>query len=323
MTKEDYYELLGVKRSATKEELGRAFKRLARKYHPDLNPGDKKAEERFKKISEAYAVLSDPEKRKRFDSLGHSAFGQGGPWGDRGVPPNIEDILREFNLGDIFGSMFGTAHRGGQSGRSSPFWSQQAPQAPARGKDVNYSMEIGFDDSLKGLNTTISVPKTVYENGAAQRRTERIQVKIPPGVTNGSRIRLAGKGEPSPAEGPPGNLYIITKVRSHPYFERKGDNLYLELPVTLGEAILGTRVEIHTFGGTTKMTVPSGTQSGQTFRLSGLGAPRLKEGGNGDLYVSVNIRLPERVDEESKNLLREFEHRNAMRPRENMTGVSR
>ncbi len=316
MAKRDYYETIGLARGASADEIKGTYKKLARKHHPDLNPGDKRAEERFKEISEAYAVLSDPEKRRQYDTMGHGAFAGGSPWGERGAPPSVDEILREFGLGDIFGSFFGGG-RGRARSRPSP------RRASVKGQDVNYSMEIGFDDALKGMNATITVPKAEMENGALRRSTERISVKIPPGVSSGSRIRLAGKGEPSAEGGKPGDLFIVTKVREHPFFERKGDNLYLDLPVTLGEVLLGARVEIHTFEGTSKMTIPPGTQSGQTFRLTGKGAPRLKGKGKGDLYVAVSVRFPERLDEESQKLIRDFEERNSLRPRAEMPGVSR
>lgn len=316
MPKRDYYDVLGIERSASEAELKRAFKRLARRHHPDVNPGDKKAEERFKEISEAYAVLSDADKRRRYDAMGHAAFGGGSPWGEGGAPPSMEDILREFGLGDILGGMFG----GGRDPRGGGF--RTHPPPPQRGQDVNYSMEIGFDDALKGLHTTITVPKTTSRDGRAQRGAERIQVRIPPGVSTGSRVRLAGKGESSLNGGGNGDLFIVTKVREHPFFERRGDNLYLELPVSLGEALLGARVEINTFEGASKMTIPPSTQNGQVFRLSGKGAPRLKGGGKGDLFVTIRVLLPEGVDEESKEMIREFERRNPTSPRAKMTGVS-
>lgn len=323
MAKKDYYEILGLNRKASADEVKRAYKKLARKYHPDLNPGDKKAEDQFKEISEAYAVLSDKEKRARYDTMGHAAFAGASPWGARGAPPTVDEILREFNLGDLFGNIFGGG--GGRARASSSggnFWSSGGPSPPVKGEDVQYSIQISFNDALKGLSTTISVPKTEIMNGQKRRSSERIQVKIPAGVSNGSRIRLAGKGEPSPGGGPPGDLFIIANVQSHPNFERKGDNLYLELPVTLGEAGLGARIEIHTYEGTTKMTIPPNTQSGQTFRLAGKGAPRLKGSGKGDLFVTVRVALPRHLDEESQRLLRDFEGRNPMHPRSEMTGVS-
>ncbi len=321
MAKKDYYELLGVKRGAPGDEIKRAFKKLARKYHPDVNPGDDKAEDRFKEISEAYAVLSDKEKRRKYDAMGHAAFSGGSPWGELGAPQNVEDILREFGIGDIFGSIFGGG-RGGRGQGGSGFWGSSRPQGPAKGADVNYSMEIGFDDALKGMSTTITVPKIEIKNGSMHRGTERIQVKVPPGVSNGSKIRLAGKGEPSPDGGPPGNLFIITRVRGHEFFERKGDNLHLTLPISLGEAVLGARVEIHTYEGPTKMTIPPCTQSGQTFRLGGKGAPRLKGKGKGDLYVTAQVQMPKLLDEQSQELIREFERKNPSDPRSEMTGVS-
>lgn len=325
MAKRDYYEVLGVKRSASEEEIKRAFKKLARKYHPDVNPGDKKAEDRFKEVSEAYAALSDPEKRRQYDRMGHAAFAGGSPWGAHGAPQNVEEILREFGIGDIFGSFFGGGGGRGRGFSGGGFWGAQPPpqpQGPTRGNDVNYSIEIGFDDSLKGMSTTITVPKMDVKDGSSRRTTERIQVKIPPGVASGSKIRLSSKGEPSPNGGPPGDLYIITKVRPHEYFERKGDNLYLDLPISLAEAILGTRVEIHTYEGTTKMTIPPCTKNGQTFRLTGKGAPHLKGGGKGDLYIRAQVQIPDHLDDESKELIREFERRNPSKPRSKMTGVS-
>jgi DnaJ-class molecular chaperone len=322
MAKKDYYEILGIKRNASEDEIKRSFKKLARKYHPDVNPGDKRAEDRFKEISEAYAVLSDAEKRRQYDMMGHSAFAGGSPWGDRGAPQNVEDILREFDLGDIFGSFFGGAGGRASRGRESGFWGSPRPAGPTKGQDVNYSMEISFDDSLKGMSTTITVPKTETNGGRFRQTTERIQVKIPTGVSNGSKIRLGGKGELSRDGGPPGDLYIITKVRPHKYFERKGDNLYLDLPISIGEAVLGTRVEIHTYEGTTRMTIPPWTQNGQTFRLTGKGAPHLKGSGKGDLYVTARVQIPSHVDDESADLIREFNRRNPSAPRSEMTGVS-
>lgn len=321
MAKRDYYEVFGVDRGASDDEIKRVFKKLARKYHPDVNPGDNKAEDRFKEISEAYAVLSDKEKRRKYDAMGHNAFAGGSPWGERGAPQNVEDILREFGVGDIFGGMFGGGGGRARAGGGG-FWGSPRPQGPQKGNDVNYTMEIGFDDALNGMSSTITVPKMEVQNGAVRRGTERIQVKVPPGVSNGSKIRLAGKGEPSPNGGPNGDLFIITRVRPHEFLERKGDNLHLELPVSIAEALLGTRIEIHTYEGTTKMTIPPCTQNGQTFRLSGKGAPHLKGSGKGDLYVTARVQIPKHLDEESKDLIREFERKNPSNPRGEMTGVS-
>lgn len=310
MSKRDYYEILGVNRDVSSEQLKRSFKKLARKYHPDVNPGNKSAEERFKEISEAYAVLSDVEKRRKYDTMGHAAFSGGNPW-EGGI--NMEDILKDIGIGDIFGSFFG-----GQRGRTSYRSSNWGPQVNTKGEDVNYSMEVGFDDALRGLETVVTVPKNIIDNGVIRRATERIKVKIPAGVSNGSRIRLTGKGEPSQSGGKNGDLYILTKVSTHPYIERKGDNLYIDLPLTLGELSLGTRVELETFEGVTKVTIPPGTQNGQRLRLNGKGAPQMKGTGKGDLFVAVSLKLPERIDEKSKDLIREFERLNPIDPREGM-----
>tara|TARA_A100001037_G_C15080741_1_gene604119 strand:+ start:354 stop:1301 length:948 start_codon:yes stop_codon:yes gene_type:complete len=310
MSKRDYYELLGVNRDVSSEQLKRAFKKLARKYHPDVNPGNKSAEERFKEISEAYAVLSDVEKRRKYDTMGHAAFSGGNPW-EGGI--NMEDILKDIGIGDIFGSFFG-----GQRGRTSYRSSNWGSPVNTKGEDVNYSIEIGFDDALRGLETVVTVPKNIINNGVLRRATERIKVKIPAGVSNGSRIRLTGKGETSQTGGKNGDLYILTKVSTHPYIERKGDNLYIDLPLTLGELSLGTRVELETFEGVTKVTIPPGTQNGQRLRLNGKGAPQMKGTGKGDLFVAVSLKLPERIDEKSKDLIREFERLNPIDPREGM-----
>ena len=214
MSKRDYYEVLGVNRDVSTEQLKRSFKKLARKYHPDVNPGNKSAEDRFKEISEAYAVLSDVEKRGKYDTMGHSAFSGGNPW-EGGM--NMEDILKDIGIGDIFGSFFG-----GQRARTSNRSSAWGSTVNTKGVDVNYSMEIGFDDALRGLETVVTVPKNIIDNGVLRRATERIKVKIPAGVSSGSRIRLTGKGEPSQTGGKNGDLYILTKVSTHPYIERKG-----------------------------------------------------------------------------------------------------
>ncbi|MED5579721.1 MAG: DnaJ C-terminal domain-containing protein [Nitrospinota bacterium] len=310
MSKRDYYEVLGVSRDVSSDQLKRAFKKLARKFHPDVNPGNKSAEERFKEISEAYAVLSDNEKRHQYDTMGHSAFAGGNPW-ESGV--NVDDIFKEFGFGDIFGSFFG-----GQRGRTSYRSSNRGVPINTKGEDVNYSMEIGFDDALRGLETVVTVPKNVINNGVLTRVTERIKVKIPAGVSSGSRVRLAGQGEPSQSGGKNGDLYILTKVSTHPYVERKGANLYIDLPLTLGELSLGTRVELETFEGITKVTIPPGTQNGQRLRLNGKGVPHMKGTGKGDLYVVVNLKLPKRIDDKSKDLIREFERLNPIDPRDGM-----
>lgn len=361
-SKRDYYEVLGVPRNATLDQIKKAYRRLARKHHPDVNPGDRSAEARFKEISEAYHVLSDKERRARYDQFGHQAFA--GPHGEEfdfgGFDFSTFDLG---GLGDLFGDLFGRRSRRARA---------EARTSPTKGNDIHYSLEISFDDAFRGFSTQISLNKlkpcgecrgtgvrgggesaVCSEcNGTGEGRgrrgpilipypcprcggsgrvnlnpcsrcggsgklqgTEFINVKIPPGVDTGSRVRLAGKGEPGNNGGPPGDLYIITKVRPHPSFERKGDNLYCEVPITITEAALGAKIEIRTPEDISRMTVPPGTESGQRFRLQGKGMPRLKGAGRGDLFVTVKITLPKFLDERSKQLLRDFERLNPMNPR--------
>lgn len=322
MVKRDYYEVLGVSRNAAEAELKKAYRQLARKYHPDVNPGDKGAEEKFKEISEAYAVLSDPEQRKKYDIMGHEAFGPGfDPFegfrtGARGFG-DFEDVLRGIfggsrrassrgGFGDIFSDIFGGAR-------------EQPPPRPQnlRGNDINYTLEVTLDDAFQGRLVSISLNRN---QGNGKIAPERLRVRIPKGVDNGSKVRLAGKGEPGHYGGPPGDLYIVVKVRPHPVFERKGDNLYETVPITFAEAVLGSRVIVPTMEGETKMTVPEGAQSDQTFRLKGKGMPRLKGGGQGDLYVKVNIVVPKNLNDDSRALIREFDRMNPANPRNEKVG---
>jgi molecular chaperone DnaJ len=365
-TKRDYYDVLGVKRSATDKEIKKAYRRLAREHHPDLNPGSKEAERRFKEISEAYHVLSNAELRKKYDQLGHRAFepGAGAGGGFDGTDFSNFD-MRDFGFGkggggfgDLFENLFGQR--------------RESQTRAARGEDLQYTMEISFEDAAHGVTAPISITRsdpcpecsgygqrpssrrqTCPECGGSGQRqggggffglgqaclrcegtgvitgepcprcggrgtlptTERINVKIPPGVDTGSKIRVAGKGEAGRHGGPAGDLYILTKVRPHPLYDRKGDNLYVEIPITVTEAALGASIEVQTLDGQVMMKIPPGTQSGQTFRLSGKGMPHLKGEGRGDQFVQVRIMLPRNLDEHSKQLLRDFERLNPYNPR--------
>ncbi len=365
MAKRDYYEVLGVDRKVSGAELKKVYRRLARKYHPDVNPGDKPAEARFKEISEAYHVLSDPEKKKKYDRLGHDAFGPGfDPFAGfrRGGGPGGFDFSGFGDIGDILGDFFGSAR--GESGRPR--------RAPQPGEDIRYAVELAFEDALRGMSANIVLNRRVrcetckgrgvragrkrvacpqcggsgqegrargfFSFGGTCRRcggsgqinpdpcpgcggsgmvskSERLQVKIPPGVDTGSKVRLAGKGHQGSDGAPPGDLYILTKVGPHPYFERKGDNIYTELPITFREAALGARVKVQTVDGTASMTIPEGTQSSQKFRLQGKGVRRLKDGGRGDHFVTVQVIVPKGLDDRSKKLIREFEKSHPEDPR--------
>lgn len=292
---DELYTILGVKKNASASEIKQAYRKLARKHHPDLNPGDKASEKLFKKISAAYAVLSDPEKRKKYDTLG-PRFAEGGFSPGGGFNGTIFDnfdfsgIGREGGFGDIFEELFGGRSNYSQGGR---------PRGSLRrGSDLQYTMNITFEDSIKGLTTRVSLSR----NAA----TDSIKVRIPAGVSDGSKIRLAGKGEPGPNNGPPGDLFIITRVAHHRFFERRGDNIYCILPITIEEALLGSRVEVPTVDGNTSFKVPPGTQSGQKFKLADKGAPSLRGSVRGHQYVEVRIVLPKIGDERSKEIIREF-----------------
>jgi len=304
MAKSGYYETLGVSRNAGADEIKKAYRKLARKYHPDVNVNSKEAEAKFKEISQAYEVLSDPEKKKQYDLFGAAGAGQGFN-GERGASARGAG----FEGFDFKAGNFG---RGGFSGFEDVFselftgGGRARPAGPRKGQDVQYSMEISFEDAAKGLKTRIS------------RNGSRITVKIPPGVDTGSKIRIAGKGEPGVRGGPPGDLFIVPKVRPHPFFQRKGDNLYLDLPVTFAEAALGTKVRVMTIDGPIQMTIPPGTQSGQKLRLKGKGMPHLRGGGRGDQFVVVKVTVPTKLDQESEKLLRDFEKVTHEKPRHHL-----
>jgi len=375
----DYYETLGVPKGADVKDIKKAFRKLARKYHPDVNPGDKQAERKFKEINEAYEVLQDSKKREMYDRFGSAAFEQGGgsgpgagggyggfrggPGGGGGFRP--EDFARAGGGGADFSEMFGDIFGGGA-----------AYSGPAKGEDSQYTLDVDFEDALFGATTNLSVQREVSCGvcggtgnrpgsvpaecpdckgtgkvksgmaffGMAQPcprchgkgklrtdpcihcggrsvvpKTERLTVKIPPGVDNGSRVRLAGKGGPGTNGGPPGDLYIITRVRPHGFFERKGDNLYCEVPVTVTEAALGAKIDVPTKDGMVTMTIPAGTQPGQELRLRGKGVPHLGGSGAGDQYVRIKVVVPTASGEHAKQLLRDLERAAPQDPRANIT----
>ena len=303
----DYYDVLGVKKGASDNELKKAFRKLARKYHPDVNPGDKAAEAKFKEISEAYDVLGDKERRRKYDRVGHHAFRQGfDPSGAyahygtdfRGFRSKFSgfDTTNPFTKGgfnsfdEMFGELFGRRK-------------QTRSREPKKGDDIQYQLEIDFESAVKGTTTIINL------------NSERISVKIPMGVKKGSKIRLAGKGKSGQNGGGNGDLYIIIKIRPHPYFERKGDDIFLKVPITIYEAITGGTIEVPTIDGKTTMRLPAGTQGGQKFRLKEKGVPHLGGNGRGDQYVIVKIAVPTNLDEKSKEILDEFNKLNPENPR--------
>lgn len=310
MVKKDYYGVLGVQRHAAEKDIKQAYRRLARQYHPDVNPGDATAEQKFKEISEAYAVLSNADSRKKYDRFGHQAFAAGFDsqftGGDFGGfhTGNFKDFFAgRGGFGEGFGSMFEEFFGGGRPPRSS--------HAPTSGQDLEKSLEIGFEEAVRGTTTQVQVTRR-------DGNVERLQVKIPPGVDTGSKVRVSGKGDAGAHGGPAGDLYIVLRVRSHAYFIRQGSDILCDVPVTLAEAMLGAKIDVPTIDGKTAMTVPPGTQNGRRFRLRGKGVPALQGGGRGDHYVTVLVVLPEQLDERSRALVEEFSARNPLQPRAQM-----
>ena len=368
-TKRDYYEVLGIHKNASDIDVKKAFRKLARKIHPDVNPGDKSAEQKFKELNEAYEVLSDPKKRQQYDQFGHAAFGTGaGPGTGAGFEGFASgagpEYFRNQNFGgfeDVFGSIFGERVR---------------PRGPLKGEDLTYSVEIDLEDAIFGRAMQIDLQREVTcatcsgsgaQPGTSRRtcpscmgsgtisqgrgfmqiaqpcptcrgegtinpnpcktcggrgvtpKSERINVKIPPGVDSGSKVRVAGMAGPGAQGGPPGDVYIITKVRPHSYFERKGDNLYSDVKVTFKEAALGDKIEIPTVDGIVSMTLPQGVQTGQQLKLKGKGVPHLGSSGVGDHYVTIKVATPTGLGEHAKELLQELDRLHPSNPRSDIT----
>ena len=349
MSKRDYYEVLGIGREATEQQIKSAYRKLALKYHPDRNPGDHKAEEAFKEAAEAYAVISDSEKRSIYDRFGHAGVSGVGAGGfDPNAFAGFEDIFG--NLGDLFGfsDMFGGRRRRG---------------GPQRGADLRYDLEISFEESFTGTETPLQIPReetceTCSGSGAAagtsaetcgqcrgtgqQRfqqgfltvarpcpacrgagkviakpcqacrgagrvaRERKIAAKIPAGIATGQRLRLYGEGEHGAAGGPPGDLYVVVHVQDHPFFQREGDDLYCELPVSFPTLALGGDLRVPTLAGDEELHIPAGTQPGARFKIRGKGMPNVSGRGTGDLYAITRVAVPKKLTREQKQLLEEL-----------------
>jgi DnaJ-class molecular chaperone len=294
----DYYKILGVERNASEKEIKAAYRKLARKYHPDVNPGDKSAEEKFKEVSEAYEILSDKDKRTKYDQFGQywqAAQQQGGaqpPPGWENVPPGGFDFGQggfEGGFGDIFDLLFGQGRGGGAKTkeRGRPGWT------PARGRDVEAEIEVTLDEAFHGTSKVFTIDG------------RRIEVKIPKGVKDGQKIRLAGQGEPGRGT-QRGDLYLTVRLKPDPRFERKDDDLYTDISVPYTTAALGGEVQAQTPSGKVNMKVPAGTSSGQTFRLAGQGMPKMKENGRGDLYARAKVTVPKTLTDKERELLTEL-----------------
>jgi molecular chaperone DnaJ len=346
MSKRDYYEVLGVSKSADEKEIKKAYRRVAMKFHPDRNPDDENAEDKFKEASEAYEILSNSEKRAAYDQFGHAGVDpQMG--GGAGFSGNFSDIF-----GDVFGDIFGGAG-GGRGGRG----------GPQRGSDLRYTLEISLEHAVRGTTVKIRVPtlQTCEPcdgsgakagsspstcgtcGGAGQVRmqqgffqvqqtcpncrgkgrvisdpctschgqgrveeTKTLSVKVPPGVDTGDRIRLSGEGEAGPDGGPSGDLFVQMSVKSHNIFERDGKNLYCEVPITVTHAALGDELEVPTLDGRVKLKIPAGTQTGKLFRLRGKGVKPVRGGSVGDLLCRVEVETPVNLTKRQKELLEEL-----------------
>ena len=314
MAKRDYYEILGAGRGATEAQIKSAYRKLARKYHPDVNKSTG-ATDRFKEATEAYEVLSDPKKRPLYDQFGHAgvtqqasaapgagAYGRGA--GGFGV--NIEDIFGGGSSGFVGMSLdeiLNALRRGAARSR-------RARPAEPRGRDMEYEITLDFLQGINGATTTVRIQRDARAKSA---RTETIEVKIPPGVRDGQRIRLRGKGHIAP--GGSGDLYIITRIRDHPYFHRKGNDIYLDLPISITEAALGAKVDLPTIDGMTTVTIPAGTCGSRKLRLKGKGAAGPRGGARGDQYVVIKIVPPQKLSDRQVELLRELQSTDGTDPR--------
>lgn len=366
-TKQDYYDLLGVSRKATAKDIRTAFRKLARKYHPDLNPGDKSAEEKFKQLQEAYDVLSDTKKRQMYDQYGFYSDnippggpGAGGAYEHGGEGVNFDFGGFDFGGGSgaqggggSFRDLFSQFFRGGRGTAAEP---EHEP-----GGDLEYQIEIDFWDAVRGAVKKLTITRldacdtchgtgaigsaqtcpTCHGSGTIQqaagkmkfnvpctrcggtgkirkacptcggegrlRKTETIDVRIPAGLANGARVRVPGKGNAGTMGAPPGDLYLRVDVKPHSYFERRGDDLYTEVPVTVSEATLGAKVEVPTIDGRALVRIPPGTNSGKTLRLKEKGVPSARNGARGDQYVEIQVVVPQPTDERVRNLMKELE----------------
>ncbi|MHA7828506.1 MAG: DnaJ C-terminal domain-containing protein [Roseovarius sp.] len=303
---DDPYKVLGVSKTATQDEIKKAYRKLARKLHPDIHPGDPGKKAEFQEVSSAYDLLGDAEKRRRFDSGEIDAKGHERPernfyhqyahqQGGRRYDPN-EGMENHEDFSDLFSDLFGQRARAGQGGFR--------PESQARGADLRYHLEVDFMDAAKGAKQQVTMPDG-----------NRIEVSIPAGLKNGQTLRLRGKGSPGFGESPPGDALVTITVRPHPVFTREGDDVEIELPITFDEAVLGAKVDVPTISGAVSMTIPRGASSGRRLRLKGKGLPKEK-GSTGDQIVRLKIVLPEKVDDDMVQLAQQWRDHVKIDPRE-------
>jgi curved DNA-binding protein len=308
---EDYYNILGIDKSASAADIKKAYRKLAMKYHPDKNKGDKTLEDKFKKISEAYAVLSDPEKRKQYDTYGSADFQQRYSQEDIFRNFDLGDILKEFGFGGGRGGFSASFGQGGPRGRSgfsggNPFFQntgggfgQQRAYPRTPGKDIEYEIPLTLEELIHGTKKTITISQGSTTNA--------VEVRIPKGLTQGKKIRLAGKGEPSPHGGPAGNLYIKSRPVPADGFSIEGNDVFMTQSVKLTQALLGDKLEILTPSGKTmNLKLPAGTSHKARMRLPGHGIPHMKGNGCGDLFVVINIDMPKKLTDKQKKMIQEL-----------------
>lgn len=304
MSGKDYYKILGVAKSASKDEIKKAYRKMALQYHPDRNKGDKAAEDRFKEISEAYAVLSDSEKKKQYDMFGADGFQQRYTQDDIFRDMDFGSIFKEFGFGGggrggshIFSQIFGGTGGRPQYGHGGPFGGGQ-PRG-VKGQDLIYELPVTLEEAV---NTTEKV--IAYQ---VDGRQERISTKIPAGISTGKKLRLTGKGNPGAYGGPNGDLYVQIKVLDHPLFKREGDDLILARKIKFSDALLGTELDVPTIDKKTmRIKIPAGTQNNAKFRLKGQGMPHMNKKGRGDAYVQVTVEVPKKLDKKQKALAEEL-----------------
>ena len=337
MPDRDFYEVLGIAKDASADQIKKAYRGLARKHHPDLNPENKaQAEVKFKEAQQAYDILSEPEKRKLYDQFGHAAFdgSSAGPragateWAARGAGGpggNFEN----FDFGQFFGQggpgsgqggnvhFEGDEHGGGGGmfdeliGRMRGGKQARKPRGPRPGQSVEANLSIPFVTAVRGGETTVDL---AHEGG----KTESLLVKIPPGLESGAKLRLKGRGEPGEHGAPAGDLVIQVEVLPHPYFQRDGRDLKVEVPISISEAVLGGKIDVPTLDGSKTMPIPPGSSTGQKLRLRGQGLPAAGSKLEGDLFVQLKVVVPKNIDDASKKLIEQFAERNKSNPREGL-----
>lgn len=311
----DYYKILGVNRNASDSEIEQAYRKLARKYHPDLNPDDKSAKEKFQQVQKAYDILHNPSTREQYDQFGSSFESMGGnPGGGQGWPPHGGGGGVEFDFNELFGERYGEGRPSGFGGGFADIFRQftqgSEPTPSRHGADIRHEIKVPFDVAVTGGEANLRVQR-------ARGKTENISVKIPPGIISGKKIRLRGQGESSRGRGQSGDILITVQVIPHPYFQIRGDHLEVRVPVTLAEAALGATVDVPSPHGTISLKIPPGTSSGRKLRVKGHGVQRQGKT-PGDLYAEVTIVLPDTIDDDSRELIEQFNQRHQLNPRKDL-----